>query len=66
MLGGMGYERGKDLKSGKSCSHNILDLVAFGDSSVTAAKLSGGIDKVSYFDTDIINVRLLWKILHNS
>ena len=56
MPGGMGYDRGKDLKSGKSCSHNILGLVAFGDSSITAAKSNGGIDKVSYFDTDIINV----------
>ena len=44
------------MKSGKSCSQNVLGLVAFGDSSLAAAKKNGGIDKVSYFDKDVISV----------
>ena len=54
--GGLGVDRGIEEKTGESCSHNILGIVAFGDSSISSAKKQGGIEKVSYFDMEIVNV----------
>ena len=56
MSGSLGNDRGKDIRSGESCSHNILGLLAFGDSSIAAAKKNGRMDIVSYFDTDILSI----------
>ena len=56
--GQMGYDdynEEQELKKGQACSHNILGLVAFGDSSFSSAKKSGGLNKVFYSDMDIVN-----------
>ncbi len=43
-------------KTGKSCAHNILGIVSFGDNSIkTAAKL-GSITKIAMADYDHFNV----------
>lgn len=43
-------------KTGKSCTNNILGLIAIGDASVEAAKRAGGIKKVASVDKDIMNI----------
>ena len=43
-------------KKGKSCVHNILGLVAFGDASIEEAKKQGDIKVVSSVDRDAYRI----------
>jgi len=43
-------------KTGKSCSSNILGIIATGDASVDAAKKDGGITTVSTVDVETTNI----------
>lgn len=43
-------------KTGISCSENFLGVVTTGDSTIEAAKLSGGITKVASVDYDYYRV----------
>lgn len=43
-------------KTGTACSHNLFGIVAWGDSSITAAKSNGGITKVAQVDFDRFGV----------
>ena len=54
--GGMAYNKGKIEKRGEACSYNILGFLSLGDSGITEAKKEGGLSKVSFFDTKIVNV----------
>ena len=55
--GGIGYDTEKTKYKGESCSHNILAMVAYGDSSIEAAKRNNPqIQKVSYYDKSYMNI----------
>ncbi|TGM24369.1 adhesin Lsa14 [Leptospira meyeri] len=41
---------------GKGCSHSILYLVSFGDSSIETAKKSANITKVAYLDYEQLGI----------
>ncbi|TGL52280.1 TRL-like family protein [Leptospira kemamanensis] len=41
---------------GKGCSHSILYLFAFGDSSIESAKKAGNITKVAYVDYEQLGI----------
>lgn len=43
-------------KVGQACAHNILGIAAFGDASIAAAKMNGGIDTVVSVDEEILNI----------
>jgi hypothetical protein len=43
-------------KRGEACAMNVLGIVAVGDSSIEAAKKSGGIKDVAFADTNYTNV----------
>jgi len=43
-------------KEGRSCSQNILGIVALGDSSVASAKTTGGITTVSSVDYKFLSI----------
>lgn len=43
-------------KKGEACSHSVLWLVAFGDSSIEAAKEAGQITKVGAIDHQVLGV----------
>ena len=47
-------------KRGEACSHNLLGLIAFGDSSIAAAKKSASITRVSTVDTSYTNILFLF------
>lgn len=49
------------LKSGKASSHNILGLVAYGDSSLEAAAANGGITTATTADYDYFNVLFVYQ-----
>lgn len=38
--------KGKSDKQGESCAHNVLGAVAWGDASISSARVNGGIDKI--------------------
>jgi hypothetical protein len=42
--------------TGWACSHNVLGVVAFGDSSVDTAKMDGDISEVATVDRKYFNV----------
>lgn len=46
----------RSLKTGKSCTKNILALASFGDSSIDAAKRSAGITRVSHYEREVMTV----------
>jgi hypothetical protein len=47
-------------KTGEACSSNILGLIAMGDSTVSAAMASGGIQTVSTIDYKYLNILALY------
>jgi len=47
-------------KLGRACAHNILGLVAYGDSSIAAAKKQGGIEQLASLDHDSFSVLSLY------
>lgn len=49
------------LKSGKASSHNVLGLVAWGDSSLEAAAADGGIATATTADYDYFNVLFVYQ-----
>lgn len=54
--GGIAYNKGEVKKSGESCAVNIFGLFAFGDSGIYTAQKNGGLERVFYYDKEIINV----------
>jgi hypothetical protein len=42
--------------TGKACSHSVLYLVGFGDSSIAAAKAQGGIGKIAGVDHQVMGI----------
>ena len=54
------YDKGNIQKRGESCSYNILGFLALGDSGISGAKKDGEINKISYIDTEIVNVGSLF------
>lgn len=53
---GHATQRAKVTKTGTACAHNVLGLVAWGDSSYTAAKKQGSISKISHVDYDVMSI----------
>ena len=47
---------GTGTKTGKACAMSILELVALGDASISAAKKEGGITQVAHVDYDVMNI----------
>ncbi len=47
---------GKAEKKGEACATSILGLVAFGDASIHAAKVDGGITNVATVDFDSFSI----------
>jgi hypothetical protein len=43
-------------RSGQACVHNVLGLVATGDSSIDSAKKNGNITKVTHVDRNFMSV----------
>jgi len=54
------FDKGNIEKKGESCSYNILGFLALGDSGISAAKEDGKINRISYIDTEIVNVSTLF------
>ncbi len=52
VAGGIG-QNAEPKKEGRACSHAVLWLVAWGDSSVDAARIDGKIQKIAYVEYDI-------------
>ena len=46
-IGFYGNQISNSNKKGESCSHSVLGLIAFGDSSINSAATNGGINKVN-------------------
>ena len=57
------YDKGDIEKKGESCSYNILGFLAFENSGIQAAKQEGKINKISYIDTEIINIGPLFGLV---
>ncbi len=53
--GGVAYNKGDIKATGEACSYNVLGIVAIGDSSIHTARKYGGLSRVFYFDTEIVN-----------
>lgn len=43
-------------KTGKSCQHTVLGLVAFGDSSIESAKRNGNLTNISTVDRSFFGI----------
>ncbi len=43
-------------REGRACIFNVLGLFAFGDSSVSAAKRDGGINRIAVVDTTYFSI----------
>ena len=54
--GGMAFNKGNIEKTGEACAYNILGLFSLGDSGIAEAKKRGGLEKIFFFDTKIVNV----------
>ena len=63
--GGMAFNKGNIEKTGPAFTYNILGLFSLGDSGIAEAKKRGGLEKIFFFDTKIVNVWVFYgSILH--
>ena len=54
--GGLAYHKGKIEKRGEACAYNIIGFLSLGNSGIAEAKKDGGLSKVFFYDTKIVNV----------
>ena len=58
--GGMTFNKGEVEKRGRSCSYNIFGFLSLGNGGIAKAKKEGGLNKVFFFDTVVVNVGTLY------